>query len=61
MKAVSDGLIKESEIDTSLQRLFTARFRLGMFDPPGNGPFPQHSSFPDRLAGTSPAGASGGA
>jgi beta-glucosidase len=34
VKAVQDGLIKESEIDTSLKRLFTARFRMGMFDPP---------------------------
>jgi beta-glucosidase len=34
VKAVRDGLIKESEIDTSLRRLFTARFRMGMFDSP---------------------------
>ena len=34
VKAVQDGLIKESEIDTALMRLFTARFRMGMFDPP---------------------------
>ncbi len=34
VKAVHDGLIQESEIDTALRRLFTARFRLGMFDPP---------------------------
>ena len=34
VQAVQDGLIKESEIDTALKRLFTARFRLGMFDPP---------------------------
>jgi beta-glucosidase len=39
VKAVNEGLIKESELDTSLVRLFTARFRLGMFDPPGTGPF----------------------
>ncbi len=38
-QAAKDGLIKESELDASLQRLFTARFRLGMFDPPGTGPF----------------------
>ncbi len=35
VKAVSDGVIKESEIDLALKRLFIARFRLGMFDPPG--------------------------
>jgi beta-glucosidase len=32
-KAVRDGLIAEKEIDTSVQRLFRARFELGMFDP----------------------------
>ncbi|TAM80139.1 MAG: glycoside hydrolase family 3 protein [Acidobacteria bacterium] len=39
VKAVHDGLIKESEIDTSVKRLFTARMRLGMFDPPSAVPF----------------------
>ena len=38
-KAVQGGLIKESELDISLRRLFTARFRLGMFDPPDAVPF----------------------
>ena len=33
VKAVHDGLIKESEIDTSLKRLFTARVRMGMPKP----------------------------
>ncbi|MFW5947108.1 MAG: glycoside hydrolase family 3 C-terminal domain-containing protein [Gemmatimonadota bacterium] len=32
--AVEAGLISEAAIDTALARLFTARFRLGMFDPP---------------------------
>jgi beta-glucosidase len=32
--AVHQGLIKESEIDAALIPLMTARFRLGMFDPP---------------------------
>ena len=32
--ALSKNLITEKEIDVSLKRLFTARFRLGMFDPP---------------------------
>jgi beta-glucosidase len=31
--AVKNGLIKEEQIDISLNRLFTIRFRLGMFDP----------------------------
>ncbi len=37
--AVKSGLITEAEIDRSLDRLFTARFRLGMFDPPAGVPF----------------------
>ncbi len=41
MKAVKDGPIKESEIDTAVKRLFTARMRLGMFDPPDAVPFNQ--------------------
>ncbi|HEV2487709.1 MAG TPA: glycoside hydrolase family 3 C-terminal domain-containing protein [Terracidiphilus sp.] len=32
--AVKQGFLKESEIDTALVRLFTARMKLGMFDPP---------------------------
>jgi beta-glucosidase len=32
--AVKQGLITEAEIDVSVRRLFEARFRLGMFDPP---------------------------
>ena len=34
IQAVKQGLITEGEIDTALKRLMTARFRLGMFDPP---------------------------
>ena len=34
VQAVRDGLITEAEIDVALSRLFTARFQLGMFDPP---------------------------
>ncbi|HWC97039.1 MAG TPA: glycoside hydrolase family 3 C-terminal domain-containing protein [Candidatus Sulfopaludibacter sp.] len=37
--AVKDGLITEKEIDQSLERLFVARFKLGMFDPPERVPF----------------------
>ncbi len=37
--AVKSGLIAESEINTSLERLFVARFKLGMFDPPERVPF----------------------
>jgi beta-glucosidase len=32
--AVKQGFLSEKEIDVTLKRLFTARFRLGMFDPP---------------------------
>jgi beta-glucosidase len=32
--AVKQGLISEAEIDTSVRRLFLARFKLGMFDAP---------------------------
>jgi beta-glucosidase len=32
--AVTKGLVTEAEIDRALVRLFTIRFRLGMFDPP---------------------------
>ncbi len=32
--AVHQGLISEQAIDTAVTRLFVARFRLGMFDPP---------------------------
>src|SRR5579883_3383392 len=34
--AVHENLITEAELDTSLRRLFRARFRLGMFDPPSS-------------------------
>ncbi len=37
--AVQKGLITEAEIDTAVRRLFTARFRLGMFDPPESVPY----------------------
>jgi beta-glucosidase len=37
--AYKQGLLKESEIDTALIRLFTARMKLGMFDPPENDPY----------------------
>ena len=32
--AAKQGLITEQEIDTAVKRLFLARFKLGMFDPP---------------------------
>jgi beta-glucosidase len=38
-KAVRTGILPESQLDVSLKRLFTARMRLGMFDPPARVPF----------------------
>jgi beta-glucosidase len=40
-EASRQGLVTEAEIDRSVKRLFTARFRLGMFDPPELVPFSQ--------------------
>ena len=37
--AYKQGLLKESEIDTALVRLYTARMKLGMFDPPEIVPY----------------------
>jgi beta-glucosidase len=39
--AVKQGLLSEKDIDVALKRLFTARFRLGMFDPPEMVPYAQ--------------------
>jgi len=49
VEAVEQGLISEAELDTALTRLFTARMRLGMFDPPdsyayGRIPFSENNS-----------------
>ena len=59
-KAVHDGLLAESDIDHALTQLMTARFRLGMFDPPGLVPWsrlsysvnqsPQHDALARRAA-----------
>ncbi|MGO9274306.1 MAG: glycoside hydrolase family 3 C-terminal domain-containing protein [Terriglobia bacterium] len=39
LDAVKEGYLKESDIDTVLIRLFTARMKLGMFDPPDMVPY----------------------
>jgi beta-glucosidase len=39
LNAVHQGLLSEEEINTALRRLFTARFRLGVFDPPSSVPW----------------------
>jgi beta-glucosidase len=44
--AVRKGLIPEHRVDTAVARLFRARFRLGMFDPPERVPF---ASIPESV------------
>ena len=39
LPALEQKLIEETEIDVSVRRLLTARFRLGMFDPPERVPY----------------------
>ncbi|PIE34703.1 glycosyl hydrolase [candidate division KSB3 bacterium] len=39
VKAVEEGLLDESTVDKSLTRLFTTRFKLGMFDPQDDVPY----------------------
>ena len=39
LDAVKQGYLKESDIDQALTRLFTARMKLGMFDPPEMVPY----------------------
>jgi beta-glucosidase len=41
VEAVHEGLISESQVDQSLKRLFTARMKLGMFDPPAEVKYAQ--------------------
>lgn len=40
-EAVAQGLIAEADIDRAVTCLFTARFQLGMFDPPARVPYTQ--------------------
>lgn len=52
--AVRQGLLTEHDLDVAIERLFVARFRLGLFDPPagtkyGRIPFSQNRS-PEHLA-----------
>lgn len=39
LEAVEKGFIAEAEMDISVRRLFKARFKLGMFDPPDKVPY----------------------
>jgi len=38
-EAVNSGLVSETDIDVSLRRLFVARMKLGLFDPPAMVPY----------------------
>jgi beta-glucosidase len=38
-QAVQQGLLSKADVDRAVKRLFTARFRLGMFDPPDRVPY----------------------
>jgi beta-glucosidase len=49
LDAYTQGILKESEIDTALVRLFTARVKLGMFDPPEMVPY---STIDEKELGT---------
>jgi len=61
--AVQQGYLPESVIDTALVRLFTARVKLGMFDPPESDPYskidekeldsPEHRALALKLANES--------
>ena len=44
LNAVKQGLLTEAEVDRSLRRLFIARFRLGMFDPPASVPWSHYGA-----------------
>ena len=44
LMAVQQGLLHEAILDRAMRRLFTARFRLGLFDPPSLVPFSKTSA-----------------
>ena len=39
LAAVQQGLLPQADLDRAVKRLFTARMRLGMFDPPAMNPY----------------------
>lgn len=49
--AVRSGLLSEAALDTAVRRLFRARFRLGMFDPPERVPY---ANIPYRVNDSEP-------
>ena len=46
--AVQQGLLKESDLDIAVTRLFEARMRLGLFDKPGSNPYDKIEYSSDR-------------
>jgi beta-glucosidase len=44
LAAVQQGLLSEADLDRALRRLFVARFRLGLFDPPSSIPYSKLSA-----------------
>ncbi len=57
-QSVREGLLPE-RLDTALVRLFTARMRLGMFDPPEQVAFSKHPPQRQPFAGEPAAGVAG--
>lgn len=59
-KAVEEGLISEKQIDVAAERALTARFRVGLFDPPAMDPWskltiaddntPEHRALAEKVA-----------
>ena len=59
-RALKGGLISQAQIDTAVERLFDARFRLGMFDPKEKNPYagismsqndtPEHEALARKVA-----------
>ena len=47
-QAVEQGLLKETDLDRTLRRLFVARIKLGLFDPPQSQPYAQIPFSEDR-------------
>ena len=63
LEAVQTGYLPETAVDSALVRLFSARMKLGLFDPPSQGPYskldpselegPAHRALAHRLAAES--------
>jgi beta-glucosidase len=50
LDAVHQGLVSDADIDSAIKHLFTARFRLGMFDPEASVPYNSIPSSEDDSA-----------